>query len=309
MSLMMILASFMRVHAQPMRITATLDSTNYLIGEWIRIRISAEHAFNTKMLWNYPLMINSQHFEKLSESAIDSIQQKDFLTENRIITITTFDTGVLSIPPLTCYFRQGDITDSVVTGALSVYVSSVSIDTTTARAIKPPFEIPATGRSMWWFIIPLLSIVLIALAGWYLVVEKGKKGQVVIQVVEDRRLPHERAFDNIRVLEEQKPWEQNEVKAYYIRITQILREYIETGLGLPALENTTWEIIASLKKSMLEESLLQQLNHDLLIADLVKFAKEQPTVTDHLHILKTVKEFVEKTRPTHPLPVQEGSTA
>ncbi|MEO6169017.1 MAG: hypothetical protein ABIO46_04140 [Chitinophagales bacterium] len=310
MMVVMVSFPFLLLHAQPIRITATLDSTNYLIGDWIRIQISAAHSGNTKMLWNYPQMIRSENFEKLSESAIDSIQQKDFLTENKIITVTTFDTGVLSIPPIICYFQQNGSTDSAITAALSVYVSTVKTDTSAAaRSIKPPFEIPVPGRSVWWYVIPLVSFVIIALAGWYFLVEKRSRRKLIITKPGDLRLPHEKAFDSIRELEELKPWEQNQVKDYYVKITQVLREYIETGLDLPALENTTQEIIASLQSRSLDKGLLQQLNYDLSMADLVKFAKEQPTAPDHLQILKTVKEFVEKTHPSIQLPVQEGSPA
>ena len=76
-----------------------------------------------------------------------------------------------------------------------------------------------------------------------------------------------------------------------------MRAYIEHGLGLPALENTTQEMMRLLRKESLppDEDLFQQMRKDLEMADLVKFAKFQPATADHLRIINTVKTFILKT--------------
>ncbi|MBK9731358.1 MAG: hypothetical protein IPO83_08730 [Chitinophagaceae bacterium] len=303
---MFIVAPCLLLQSQSIRITATLDSTNYPVGDWINIQLSAEHSYNTKMLWNIPVMINSVHFEKLSESAIDSIQQKDFLTENRTITVTSFDTGVLLIPPIASYFLENGITDTVITEPLSVYITSVAVDTTaTVRLIKPPFSIATAKPNLLWYLIPLLFLLILIIAGWYFLKEKKRKTVHSALQDMDTRLPHEKADDLLRKLEMDKPWEHKRIKQFYVEITQILREYMEAGLGLPALENTTHEIITSLRKKSIDENLLQQLNENLHVADLVKFAKAEPAETVHLHMLDTVKEFVQKTKPATLSTVQE----
>lgn len=304
---MMIMAPLLLLHAQSIRITATLDSTNYRVGDWIRIQLSAEHPFETKMRWERPVQINAPGFEKLAESAIDSIKQNGFLTERKMITITTFDTGVWQIPPITCYYMQHGVMDSASSDPLSVYVSAVAIDTTAAaRPIKGIFSIGAAGQNIAWYLLPFLILIIIASVTWFYVNQKRKINQHRSQHKADTRLPHEKAYDNLLVLEQKKPWEHDLVKEYYVQVTQILREYIETGLELPALENTTQELLASLRKKSLDEKLIMQLSDDLNLADLVKFAKVQPATSSHLQILHTVKDFIQKTKPVNHAPAPEG---
>jgi hypothetical protein len=74
------------------------------------VHISAEHSFNTEMMWKIPLKLDTSVFHIIAESNIDTIEQKDFLTENKSLTLTTYDTGILRIPPLVFYYRKGDRT-------------------------------------------------------------------------------------------------------------------------------------------------------------------------------------------------------
>ncbi len=294
----LILLSAQRLSAQPVRITATLDSSNYRPGDWIMIRLSAEHKGNIQLLWNVPATIKSPYLEKLSESTVDSIQQNDFLTENKVISVTTFDTGVLQIPPITCYYRQNGFTDSVITNAIPIYVEGVVVDTAAApRPIKSPFAFPLPEKSSWWYLVP--GAVLLLLATLFYRYQLRKRKVVPLVLPEDTRLPHEIAADRIDRLEREKPWEQQKVKEFYTELTLVLREYMEHGLALPALENTTQELLQLLQKESLppDEEFLQQLRKDLVMADLVKFAKLQPATADHVRIINTVKTFILKTRP------------
>lgn len=307
LTVVMIMAPLLFLHAQSIRITATLDSTNYRVGDWIRIQLSAEHPFETKMRWNRPVVIDAPGFEKLAESAIDSIEHNDFLTERKMITVTTFDTGVRQIPPITCYYEQKGVIDSALSNPLSVYIAAVAIDTAAAaRPLKGIFTIAATGQSIAWYLLPFLLLILIALAAWNYFHQKTKLNKHQSQPEADTRLPHEKAYDLLMSLELEKPWEHDLVKEYYVQVTQILREYIETGLELPALENTTQELLVSLRKKSLDEKLILQLSDDLNLADLVKFAKVQPATASHLRILHTVKDFIQKTTPVTHLPAPEG---
>jgi hypothetical protein len=289
------------LHAQPVRITATLDSANYLPGDWILIHLSAEHKGDIQLLWNVPAVVNATYLEKLTESTVDSIQQNDFLTENKVITVTTFDTGVMQIPPITCYFLQNGFTDSVITNKIPIYVEGVKIDTAAApRPIKSPFAFPLPARSIWWYLLPAVILLLLATSFLFYRRLLRKRKAASLLLPKDTRLPHEIAADHIDQLEREKPWEQHRAKEFYTELTQVLRAYIEHGLGLPALENTTQEMMRLLRKESLplDEDLFQQMRKDLAMADLVKFAKLQPATADHLRIINTVKTFIIKTRST-----------
>jgi hypothetical protein len=88
------------------------------------------------------------------------------------------------------------------------------------------------------------------------------------------------------------------VKLYYTRLTEITRLYIERQYGIPAMEQTTDEIMLAFRKTNREDSLLDEMLKELLeLADLVKFAREDPLPVDNQSNLNSAYLFVQKTYP------------
>ncbi|PIW58178.1 MAG: hypothetical protein COW13_05470 [Candidatus Omnitrophica bacterium CG12_big_fil_rev_8_21_14_0_65_50_5] len=86
----------------------------------------------------------------------------------------------------------------------------------------------------------------------------------------------------------------SEISSFYVRLSDILRRFLENRFGLQAPEMTTEEFLQSLKsrpqftdpqKTMLEEFLRR--------CDLVKFAREKPEVSEARKSLELVKNFIE----------------
>ncbi|MCK4749829.1 MAG: hypothetical protein KAT15_22390, partial [Bacteroidales bacterium] len=82
------------------------------------------------------------------------------------------------------------------------------------------------------------------------------------------------------------------------RLTEITRLYIERQYGIPAMERITEEILEAFRRSNTEDSLLDDMLKELLeLADLVKFAKEDPLPVDNHTNLNNAYIFVQKTYP------------
>ena len=75
------------------------------------------------------------------------------------------------------------------------------------------------------------------------------------------------ACNTERKLEDQKLWQNGQVKLYQINLSEIVREYIENQVFIPALESTTIEIIESLKKEGLPEETINELRGMLELSD------------------------------------------
>ncbi|MCB0374822.1 MAG: hypothetical protein KDD04_02790, partial [Sinomicrobium sp.] len=94
--------------------------------------------------------------------------------------------------------------------------------------------------------------------------------------------PYDRAILALKKLDESRYLIQSEYKAYYSRLTDIVRAYLEEEVNVAALESTTNELIAKLE--MLKDSETLKINNDtikqfhniLQTADLVKFARSRP---------------------------------
>jgi translation initiation factor 2B subunit (eIF-2B alpha/beta/delta family) len=63
------------------------------------------------------------------------------------------------------------------------------------------------------------------------------------------------------------------------------------------MEMTTGEIYAALRQTEVTSSAREKLNQVLVLADLVKFAKEQPLPLENEQSLNQCVEFVRETKP------------
>jgi hypothetical protein len=172
----------------------------------------------------------------------------------------------------------------------------VKIDTTKdIKPIKEPLKIPYTFKELLPFIIGgLLLIALAALIFWYLRYRKNRDNRT-----KDEKFllpPHVWALKELEKLHQQKLWQTGEVKQYYSRLTDIARTYIELRYRIPAMEQTTEELMKSMHKGIVKQSLKNELNEVLVLSDFVKFAKAQPDFTENEHSLKVIRDFIDKTK-------------
>ena len=103
-------------------------------------------------------------------------------------------------------------------------------------------------------------------------------------------------MEKLRNLEEQKVWQQGDIKQYYSELSEIIREYIEGRYQFLALESTTDEIMDKLMRISLPDQYKNNLQDLLMTADLVKFAKSHPLPDENKRYLDIANEFVRTTK-------------
>jgi hypothetical protein len=109
--------------------------------------------------------------------------------------------------------------------------------------------------------------------------------------------PHVQALEELEALKKKKLWQSGKVKEYHTAITDVVRWYIEERYRVPALEMTTEEIMQGLKGTDAGSEPREKLYQALLLADLVKFAKEQPLPVDNDESMEHCIYFVNETKP------------
>ena len=103
-------------------------------------------------------------------------------------------------------------------------------------------------------------------------------------------------LQKLQKLKQDELWQAGKVKMYHSAISEIIREYIEKRYEVHALENTTHEIMQSLRFHSIEPNLLTKLNQVLVLSDLVKFAKEKPLAAENEMSLMNAVGFVKGTK-------------
>ncbi|MFN3269432.1 MAG: hypothetical protein ACK42G_02480, partial [Candidatus Kapaibacteriota bacterium] len=133
----------------------------------------------------------------------------------------------------------------------------------------------------------------------YLVYFFLKRKKTKEEIAEELKLPpHVVALKELKELDAQKLWQRGEIKEFHIRLTEIIRKYIERRFSIPALEMISSEIIQSLHQiDTIDPNLTSKLQRSFEISDLVKFAKFVPLPDEHTFCMKVAYEFVEGTTP------------
>jgi hypothetical protein len=104
--------------------------------------------------------------------------------------------------------------------------------------------------------------------------------------------PHEKARRNLKLLTQEELPNKGLFEEYYVKLTNIVRVYIEEQFHLHATEQTTEEFLheASSHHSF-DEEMRQQLSEFLGYADLVKFARYSASKEDCDHALQAAERL------------------
>tara|TARA_R110002049_G_scaffold80402_4_gene204467 strand:- start:559 stop:1479 length:921 start_codon:yes stop_codon:yes gene_type:complete len=256
--------------AQKPMVKAEIDTTNIRIGEQFQLKISVDETQNVIIP-----KIKLKGLEVVDSTRIDTI--KNSLIRRYILT--GFDSGAFYIPQQQIFVKnQAFLTDSLL-----VNVATVAIDTTKVKKfpIKSIKDEPFTFDDFKIYIyIALAVLAIIAFWIYWFVIRKRKEEE---EAPTYRTLPpYEEAILRLSELDEKLLWQNNKVKEYYSELTEIVRGYIERELKVPALENTTDEVLEMIKDFKKTETIdtsketIDKLKDLLREADLVKFAKSKP---------------------------------
>jgi hypothetical protein len=160
------------------------------------------------------------------------------------------------------------------------------------REISPPVELPGPPPALLYALAGAIVLGGGCL-GFFFWRRRRKRQQDIVTA----RPAHAIAFDELERLLAEELVEKGEVKLFYLRLSHILRHYIENRFGLRAPERTTEEFLADLRhtKTLVAEykNLLQEfLRH----CDLVKFANHWPGNAEIEQAFDAAKRFILETR-------------
>lgn len=215
--------------------------------------------------------------------------------------ITCFDSGLYKVAPYPFIVNIAEKNDTLYTMPVPFIVYTMPLDTTDIKDIKAPFAAPITFYELLPYILYLiLAAIIIYIVFWY--VQSRKKNRPMFSFLKPQDPPHVIALDLLDKLKEEKLWQQNEIKLYYSKLTDILRGYFEARFMFKSLEQTSDEIIADFRRThVLDTLLLDELCTLLKRADMVKFAKAQPLPEENEDALNLAYKVVLSTKPQEEL--------
>jgi len=287
------------VHAQNVEAFSSIDSSSIMIGDQVTMEIGIGVPIGFVVDWPQFSDTLTGNIEILKIAKIDTLIETDKLNLKQRLLITSFDSGFFEIPAISFNFKhEGDTTQFTAnTNKLFLQVYTPVVDTSQAfKVIKGPVGEPYTFKeALPWILLGLAIIGIVILLIRYL--RKRKKNQPVFaRKAKPLPPPHITAIKKLEELRLAKIWQQGRLKLYYTQLTDITREYMEGRYHFDALEMTTDEILETLKEQKANKEIVSKLGASLQLADLVKFAKAQPTALENDLSLSHCVDFVNETK-------------
>ena len=307
--LFLLLVSFVHSNlwAQKITVIARLDSTVMWIGNQTHLTFEISQQPRQKV--GMPVFSDSiiGGLELVEPVKIDTLKSPDghILVEQHYL-VTAFKDSLLYIPPFP-FVLNGD---TVWSKSLSLkVVQPFKIDTASNAIadIKPVFQPKFNWLNLLFIVLLILAIhgIIILLLFIY---RKYLKKSPVLDSKEMKLLlpPHVVALSELDRLKQDKPWQQGRSKEYHTELTDIIREYIERVFSVNSMEMTSEEILDHLRNLKSEQKTAYSgLNQILKLADLVKFAKWNPTPDEHELSLSNAYLFVNQTKVDETKPLEE----
>ncbi len=294
-----LLASAIAATAQAPQLSSTLSRDSILIGEQVEWSFKVTVAKPAEVYFAQVDSIGNGLIEVLKTTGPDTLKNnKTTLTVEQKLLLTSFDAASYTLPKIPVLVVKNSKADTLYFEPAALKVATVAIDTTTFKPhdIKPPVKYPYSFREiMWpWGVIVLLGLLLIA-AIVYIILRVTKK-QPVFGKPKPADPPHVIALRELGKIKSEKLWQNNKVKQYYTRVTDVLRIYLEQRYQIQAPEQTSDEILQALAQLPLPETFLPQLRDMLSVSDLVKFAKYVPATEENESVVNIVESFVQDTK-------------
>lgn len=262
------------IFAQQKQVLTSIDTTKNKIGAEFKLTFKTSVDKSTKVV--FPKAKNFGALEVIQSYPIDTIKKNDRYELIKKYGLTQFDSGRYTIPSVKILINN----KAFLSDSLLVEVANVQVDTLKQKMydIKDIVKVEDPIGDWWKYILGLLVLIGVgALIYWF--VKKRQKAKLEEEIY---KTPIEKATSLLNNLEKKELWQHGEVKEYYSELTDIVRNYIEEAIEIPAMESTTSELIAGLKvaskkkKMKLSQETIENLFVVLKQADLVKFAKSKP---------------------------------
>lgn len=282
------------------RLTLTADRQSLGLAETLRLTLAVEAPPEVRL--TLPEVTQRLGpFEVVQQRTTGPVSRTPQTQRwQREYVLAVASAGSLTMPALTVHVQEGDAAQELTTDPFTITVTTVvpaDADSSSLKDIAPPVALIRRGLPSWgWTVAGGLGGIGLLIGGWWWYKRQCRARRAPVL----QRPAHALALAALEHLQQQDLIGQQRIDAFYVRLSTILRRYIELRFGLRAPEQTTEEFLAS----ALATGGLLAIHRDLLDAflqhcDLVKFARHRPAASAMEEAFESAKNFVEHTADVH----------
>jgi hypothetical protein len=281
--------------AAPVSITANVEPKTVTIGTPFRytLKVDAEKEIEL-VIPQFAGQIGD--FQVIDFGGEPPREEKGRVLIERWFTLLTYEAGDAIVPGPTIQYRvPGSDLESIAAPDALVIVQSL-LDTpegkqaADVRDIKGPVAVPRDYTPLVWIALGVAGLAA-AIAALFWLLNRRQQARMV-----PPRPAHEVALEALARLHAARLLEGGRHAEFYVRLSAIVRDYLETRFHLRAPEMTTEEFLqAAHRDPQLTPGQRALLGQFLAEADLVKFARHVPAAEESERAYRAAREFVEST--------------
>jgi hypothetical protein len=268
-------------------VKAGINRNKILIGEPIRLTLESKVPANADVVW-FPTDSIS-HFEFVQKGKIDSVINGDQKSFRQDIIVTSFDSGTQIIPRL-----------SLSVNGVAYLTDSARVEVGFSRFdpqkdyhdIKDIVDVENPDAKYFAWAVAAFTILSVAMVAYFVQRRRITK-EVEKQIAISKLTPYEEAIKSLEELKKQQLAENGQVKLYYTRLNDILRQFVLRKLNIASMVKTNEELILQLKQLDISNEQFTQLAQSLRMSDFVKFAKYLPGENDNEKNFSIIQSSVE----------------
>lgn len=283
------------LHAQEFKVSASVDSSDYLIGDYIRYDLHIQSPVTNTFNWPVIDSIGGK-LVTISVSGVDTLLQNGVYALHQQIVFSGYDSGIFNIHPVYVeYKKQGDTSQYIaISDSIQILIHTIPVDTTLAiKPIKENISVIVPDYTLYFIIGGIVVLAFIV----FLIYRYIKKRKLAPKTEKPTLITlYNYTMQKLQELENKKLWQQDAYKNYYSELTDILREYLDIRFDLQTMESTTDEIMEQAMQAGISEELLSKLKFILTTGDLAKFAKSKPLASENTQSLQYAQQLVEATK-------------
>jgi hypothetical protein len=282
------------INAAAPSLQATLQPSTVKLGDILLLNVQTAHPPGLPVdMPSFQKELGT--FEVVASTALPPQLRGDRETQQFQVQLQNFTTGQQILPGIAFSYKSADGKHHVLkTPELKVAVELVPPgpkdkggDIRGIKGVLGPVAI-----SPWWWLLLVFALIVAGAAFW------SQRRKTIQGPLPAPPIPPDlTALEKLQELAASGWLEDGKIKEFYIRISDIVRAYVENGFHCPALERTTGELMRDLRqKGLFPSDKALQLKELLEECDLVKFAKFRPETGEALKAQVMAVQFVEKTR-------------
>ena len=273
-------------------IEASLDRSEVLIGDPIQYVVTLKYPEGVVAEW--PSVGASLEGFSVEASGVESPRRVEgIITEARWYRLMSFSAGTHTIPETVVTYRTSDgASHEVRTQAVTITVKGLlptDWEHQDIRQAKPLIPM----RLAWWWLLGGVAVIGGLIGAW---LRRQRQRSEVSSA--PPRPAHEIALEALSKLSQEDLPSGSRYEEYYVRLSGIVRSYIEARFGLKAPEMTTEEFLqVASGAQVLSQDQRRLLQEFLEHSDLVKFARYKPSRHEADETFEAARRFIQDTVP------------